>query len=249
MKEWDIDFFNQKEFEKIISDVVDIYLKSIENYIKKFDKNLIDPIKISFDSIVYNKSISQVINEEINRQIDKTNNNAIGLFNQNIFKLIRNCKVPEKGFDVIYFDEKNNKTIYAEIKNKWNTMNSAATESIFKKMISKVNENPNNICYLVQIISKKSKNIEWKLKGISNPKIRILSVDHFYAEVTKDPFAFKKICYWLPIIIKEIIENKKSFIEITKVINTYYLEKTFSLNNLFTKTFSDYLGFKKNDNN
>lgn len=245
MKEWDIDFFNQNEFEKIISHVVDIYLKSVRNSIKKFYNNLIDPIKMSFDSIVYNKSISQVINEEINRQIDKTNNNAIGWFNQNIFELIKNCEVPEKGFDVIYYDKKNNKTIYAEIKNKWNTMNSSSKESIFKKMQNKIEENSNNICYLVEIISDKSKNNEWKLNGVSNPKIKILSVDHFYYEITNDPLAFKKICYWLPIIIKKIVKSKNDFTKMTEDTKSYFSDEIISLEDFFEKTFSTYLGFNK----
>jgi len=42
-----------------------------------FNDNLIDPIKLTFDSKVYNKTIESIIEEEIMRQIDKSNTNQI----------------------------------------------------------------------------------------------------------------------------------------------------------------------------
>ena len=51
---------------------------------------LIDPIKLTFDARVYQKSIDFVIENEVLRQIDKSNTNHIGYFHQNIFRYMGN---------------------------------------------------------------------------------------------------------------------------------------------------------------
>ena len=56
-------------------------LKSID--LRKFNQNIIDPIKLTFDSNVYGKTFEQIIDDEIFRQRDKTNSNIIGYFHQN----------------------------------------------------------------------------------------------------------------------------------------------------------------------
>ncbi len=54
--------------------------------LKSFNKNIIDPIKLTFDSKIYGQTIEEAITAECMRQIDKTNNNRIGYFHQYIFK-------------------------------------------------------------------------------------------------------------------------------------------------------------------
>ena len=70
--------------------------------------------------------MQQTIESECIRQIDKTNNNRIGYFHQNMFRFAgHGWVVPENGeqggFDVLN-DELH---IYVEMKNKHNTMNAA----------------------------------------------------------------------------------------------------------------------------
>jgi hypothetical protein len=45
--------------------------------LKEFNKNIIDPIKLTFDSKIYGQTMAQTIESECIRQIDKTNNNRI----------------------------------------------------------------------------------------------------------------------------------------------------------------------------
>ena len=71
-----------------------------------------------------------LVKSEIERQIDKSNNNAIGYFHQNIFKYIKNCIVPSHGFDVIY-TRSNGEKVYVEMKNKHNTMNSSSSQKTY----------------------------------------------------------------------------------------------------------------------
>ena len=100
---WELDFISREDFKEHVANTIKTYdntLKSID--LKTFNSNIIDPIKLTFDSKVYRKDIEEVIENELVRQRDKTNTNAIGYFHQNLFKYIKNCEVPDVGFDVIF---------------------------------------------------------------------------------------------------------------------------------------------------
>lgn len=158
---YDIDFIKYEDLKKHIRDTISKYedtLKAIN--LRKFNKNVIDPIKFTFDSKVYKKEIEQIIIEELARQRDKTNTNVIGYFHQNIFKYIDKCSVPAVGWDVIV--QNGNKTIYVEMKNKHNTMNSSSSSNTYAKMQNKIMTDLNAECYLVEAIAKHSQNIMWK---------------------------------------------------------------------------------------
>lgn len=60
------------------------YRRSIS--LEEFNHNLIDPIKLTFDSKVYNQTLRQTVEAECIRQIDKTNNNRIGYFHLRGFR-------------------------------------------------------------------------------------------------------------------------------------------------------------------
>lgn len=67
-------------------------------------------------------------------------------------------------------------TIYIEIKNKHNTMNSAASSKIYIKMQGQLLEDDDCACLLVEAIAKKSQNIKWETmvdkKKVSHKRIR-----------------------------------------------------------------------------
>ena len=160
-----------------------------------------------------------IIEAEIYRQRDKSNNNDIGYFHQNIFEYISGCIVPDAGWDIIF--ESNNgiesspgdivKTIKVEMKNKHNTMNSASGARTYAKMALEIASDDDCACYLVEAISKNSKNEKWTttLDGQkrSHKKIRKVSLDKFYEIVTGQADAFYQICMVLPETIEKIINN------------------------------------------
>ena len=92
---WNISFISEEDFQKNIKDTVLNYFGTMNSVdLNSFNSNIIDPIKLIFDMKVYGKTPESLINDEINRQIDKTNSNSIGYFNQYMFKYIQNCEVP-----------------------------------------------------------------------------------------------------------------------------------------------------------
>ena len=109
-------------------------------------------------------------------QRDKSNNNDIGYFHQNIFSYFKGCEVPQAGWDVIYRNPDGIQmpdgdivhTIYVEMKNKHNTMNSASSAKTYIKMQGQILEDDDCACLLVEAIAKKSqkyKNGQQRLMG------------------------------------------------------------------------------------
>ena len=159
------------------------------------------------------------MNNEIFRQRDKSNNNDIGYFHQNIFSYFEGCEVPQAGWDVIYRNPDGIQmpdgdivhTLYVEMKNKHNTMNSASSAKTYIKMQSQILDDDDCACLLVEAIAKRSQNIKWATKvdgkNVSHRLIRRVSMDQFYSIVTGDENAFYKMCMALPGVIDSVVNE------------------------------------------
>ncbi len=133
MHKYNLDFISDNDIYTHVRHTIESYRREIT--LKDFNESIVDPIKLTFDSKVYGKTIEQSIADECFRQIDKSNGNKIGYFHQNIFKYAGNgWTVPDEGFDV----ENHKLHIYVEMKNKHNTMNSASSQKTYMKMQSQL---------------------------------------------------------------------------------------------------------------
>ena len=100
MHHYNLGFISDEDIYQHVKATVERYRRSID--LKDFNKNVIDPIKLTFDAKIYHKSFREIIESECIRQIDKSNNNHIGYFHQHLFKYAgHDWQVPEAGFDVI----------------------------------------------------------------------------------------------------------------------------------------------------
>ncbi len=220
MQNYNLSFISNEDLFNHVKETILKYRFKIT--LKEFNKNLIDPIKLTFDSKVYSKTIEEIIESESIRQMDKSNSNNIGYFQQNIFKYIYHkdtkktkWSIPKKGFDIVNEIDK----IYVEMKNKHNTMNSSSSQKTYMRMSSKINNIPEATCMLVEVIAKKSQNIPWQIsldgEPICHKKIRRVSIDKFYELVTGEKEGFKQLIEVLPKVMDDVLENiKQSGIEI-----------------------------------
>ena len=221
---WKLDFISKEDFTKHVANTIAEYGQNLDSYdIKKFNSNIIDPIKMIFDKSVYRASWEELVSNEIFRQRDKSNNNSIGYFHQRIFQYISNCHVPdngkEGGWDVVYRNEAGIElpngdrvhTIYVEMKNKHNTMNSASSGKTYIKMQNQLLKDDDCACFLVEAIAKQSQNIKWETtvdgNKVSHRRIRRVSLDRFYELVTGEADAFYQICMVLPETIDAVIAD------------------------------------------
>lgn len=241
-KKYGLPFIKDEDIFRHVKDTVEKYRFSIN--LKEFNKNLIDPIKLTFDSKIYGKSMMEIIESESIRQIDKSNTNHIGYFHQNIFKYFDGWDVPDKGFDVIHEKQK----IFVEMKNKHNTMNSASSQKTYMKMQNTILRNDEATCYLVEVMAKNSQDITWKIsldgEGMSNKNIRRISIDNFYKIVTGVDDAFKMLCEALPKILDDVIKDN----DMGEIENTVFEELEMISPNIFKSiyllSFEKYEGFK-----
>ncbi|MDF1583616.1 MAG: Eco47II family restriction endonuclease [Methyloprofundus sp.] len=223
--------------------------KTVEKYrfqvdLAMFNKNLIDPIKLTFDSKVYERDIQEVIESEIIRQMDKSNTNHIGYFHQNIFNYIGDgWSVPVNGYDVVNLD----KHYYIEMKNKHNTMNSSSSQKTYMRMQNTILNTPAATCMLVEVIARNSQNIAWNISldssPVSNNKIRRVSIDKFYELVTGEKTAFKNLCEKLPIVIEDIVNEIKLASESNTVFEELKKISPNLLKSLYLLSFQKYEGF------
>lgn len=222
--EWNLGFITREDFTKHVAATIAQYDKKLTPVdIEKFNSNIVDPIKMIFDKSVYQYSWEELIGNEIFRQRDKSANNDIGYFHQRIFQYIDNCRVPdngkEGGWDVIFHKQEGIslpdgdcvKTVYVEMKNKHNTMNSSSAGKTYIKMQNQLLQDDDCACFLVEAIAKKSQNIKWTTmvngSNVGHKRIRRVSLDQFYALVTGDNDAFYKMCMVLPEVINNVVND------------------------------------------
>lgn len=208
------DFLNGADFERHVQETILQYQKALCAIdLKKFNSNIIDPIKLTFDRAVFQKSMQQLIEDEISRQRDKTATNVIGYFHQNIFRYFPNCVVPREGWDVIV-TQKDGTKIYVEMKNKHNTMNAASSQKTYIQMQNQIMQTPDDFCFLVEAIAPCSRNIPWGCSvnktHCEHAHIRRVSMDQFYAIVTGEATAFFEMCMQLPRTIEKIVKQNKN---------------------------------------
>jgi len=206
MQNYNLGFISNEDLFRHLKETVEKYRFEID--LKKFNKNLIDPIKLTFDSKIYGKSLEETIESEIIRQMDKSNTNHIGYFHQNIFNYINtDWIVPKEGFDLINKE----KRIFVEMKNKHNTMNSSSAQKTYIKMQGMLLKNANNRCFLVEVIAKSSQNTPWKIsldgETHEHEYIRRISIDRFYELVTGDKNSFRNLCQVLPKVLDDVLSD------------------------------------------
>ncbi|MEY8517746.1 Eco47II family restriction endonuclease [Lachnospiraceae bacterium 29-84] len=219
---WDLDFISEEDFTEHVKATIEKYGEKLESFdVKRFNKNIIDPVKLIFDKTVYGSTWDTIVSNEIFRQRDKANNNDIGYFHQRIFQYIARCRVPENGreggWDIIYEDENGIslpdgdlvRRVYVEMKNKHNTMNSASAGKTYRKMQDQLLQDDDCACFLVEAIAQKSQNIKWETtvdkNKVSHKRIRRVSIDRFYAMVTGQEDAFFQMCMKLPHVIESVV--------------------------------------------
>lgn len=246
--QWDLDFISKENYKKHVKEYYNQIYSLVEpSNLEQFNRNIIDPIKLTFSYFLTGENINEIINAEQNRQVDKSINNVIGYFHQNIFNYIEGWHVPQNGFDIV----KDDLTVYVELKNKHNTMNSSSSQKTYinmqDKIINSLEKGKNVTCMLVEIIAKRSQNIPWciSLNGErkSLESIRRVSIDKFYEYVTGDKEAFSKMVSWLPITLKEVALEEHEKLEESKIIKELTEQKSFFIN-LYNLAFETYEGFE-----
>lgn len=218
---------------------------------KKFYKNKVDSIKLTFDAKFNELDEETLIKTEINRQVDKSINNSIGTFHEQILGGIEGFEMGNlSGFDIKATDE----TLFADIKNKHNTMNSSSAESLFQKLATYANNYKQAKCYWVQILAKNSFNEPWFAeingKEYSHSRVYKISGDQFYALLTGRENALFELYEVLPTVIDDFLktqstEEKSTNSALDEIVKSAAKSERNIIDEITYENYSYYNGFDK----
>lgn len=248
-----VSFVSDEHLLSCIKNLHNAYLKAKDNISKKkFYSNKIDTFKLTFDSKFNDIDEEKIIQTEILRQIDKSINNSIGTFHEEILGGIEGFeRGNQSGFDI----KANDDTLFADIKNKHNTMNSSSAESLFQKLAHYADTYKNAKCYWVQILAKSSFNELWfgeiNGKEYSHSRVYKISGDQFYALLTGENNALFELYKNLPTAIEDYLasientENVSDNSALSEIKSEIKLSKRSVLNQITFENFGYYIGFDK----
>jgi len=248
-----LSYISDEHLLKCIETLYYAYNRAKNNVSKKvFYKNKIDTIKMTFDSFFNGISEEELIKSEILRQIDKTINNHIGSFHENILGGVEGYEVGNlSGFDIKASDN----SLFADIKNKHNTMNSSSAEALFQKLARYANDYKQAKCYWVQILAKGSFDELWtgdiNGKEYSHSRVYKISGDRFYAKLTGQEDAFVMLFKALPTAIRDFLASvKKEKAEyensaLEEIRSSSDRSKRSVLDEITFENYAYYLGFGK----
>ncbi|PJB14726.1 MAG: Eco47II family restriction endonuclease [Flavobacteriales bacterium CG_4_9_14_3_um_filter_32_8] len=248
-----VNFISDDHLLECIGNLHKAYLKAKNNITKKnFYSNKVDTIKLTFDAKFNVIDEENLIQSEVLRQIDKSINNSIGTFHEQILGGIKGFESGNlSGYDI----KANNDTLFADIKNKHNTMNSSAAEALFQKLARYANDYKKAKCYWVQILAKGSFCELWSGdingKEYSHSRVYKISGDQFYALLSGQEDALFILYKTLPIAIKDYLKSTDQSKEIAEnsaldeIKSETKTSKRNILDQITFENYSYYLGFDK----
>jgi len=204
-----VTFITDEHLSKCIENLHQSYLRAKNKVSKKsFYANKVDTIKLAFDAKFNKLGEDELIRSEILRQIDKSTNNAIGTFHEQVLGGINGYEVGNRGgFDIRAADG----SLFADIKNKHNTINSSSAEALFQKLARYADTYKQAKCYWVQILAKASFDEPWEAeingREYGHSRVFKISGDRFYALLSGQENALFQLYKALPKAIDDYLES------------------------------------------
>ena len=210
MKNKYLNFISDEHFLNCIANLHSAYIKAKNNISKKsFYSNKVDTIKLTFDSKFNDIDEEKLIEAEILRQIDKSINNSIGTFHEQILGGIDGFEVGKlSGFDIKAKDE----TVFAVFGNSEIPKN--ISDAIFDKLANTALIFSKAKFYYVLLDDFSEINEKWIIGNeeyrVSQKRVFKISIKEFYNEITLQTDAFQQLQSNLTIVIDDYLETIKS---------------------------------------
>mgnify|MGYP000125552667 CR=1 FL=1 len=205
-------FISDKDLVIAVGKVVGVIENAERNSDTKLHKNVVDPFSALFHGATHAMPYKEWIKQEKTRQIQKTMQNAIGDFHQDILGSVKNWRNLGMGggLDVVSKKEK----IIAEIKNKFNTTKGNHRAEVYDSIKTKIKskEYIGYTGYYVEVISQGKNKYDkpfvppdnkTKKNRPTNKKIRVIDGVSFYALSTKRPKALQELFHAIPRVLAD----------------------------------------------
>jgi len=224
-------FINDDDFKKHVKTVLNVAKNATDKAEEKLYKNTVDPFSALFDASHRGISLEEWLIGEKERQIQKTLQNAIGDFHEDILGSMRGCEKLAVGKVVDFKCE--DKKIIAEIKNKHNTTKGNHKIEIYDALESrlKMEEFNGYTTYFVEVIPKGRNRYDkvftppdskTKERRPENEKIRVIDGYTFYAMISGIEDALKQLYEKLPKVIEDVLEK-----DISQITGDKYFSELF----------------------
>lgn len=205
--------------EKLIKAVRNVVLKtqaSLIKHEKKIDDNILDAFSATYESIIGGIPYTKWLGLEMTRKVQKTMQNAIGDFHQEVIGGIDGWENLGKGRLV---DVRNKeKKIIAEIKNKYNTVTGTHIIKIYDELEDALAspEHKGYMAYHVMMITKNRDHLKpftpsdrtTHSRRSENPKIKEVGGFRFYKMITGQDDALFQLYKVIPQILKNEFKYK-----------------------------------------
>lgn len=218
-----VDFVSDEDFLKCVKKVIDTYIMYNESRhhldVLKKSKNTVDEFKTIFDVCVGKITIEDWTKFELIRQYDKAINNKVGEFHQELLGKVDGWVDLGVGDETKLDLKKEDNSIFIELKNKYNTMNSSSTDKCREKLEKILEDYPNATAYWGYVVNKnyKSEDRVWVYHGRKDERIRRISGDKVYKLITGDDDALEKTFNAIPKAIVDILGKDYELSSIDKI--------------------------------
>lgn len=226
-----VNFISDEHYKNCVRYVLGSYSnavelkESIEESIQKGNifksslfSNVVDPFKMTFD--IQKIGLKEWVNKEVLRQLDKSVEQKMGEFHQRMLGGVDGWVDLGIGHEVDLMKE--DKTVFLEIKNKYNTCSSDALKGVRSKLEDITSDNHEAVGYWAFIISKyslRSGNEVWIKKGFNKiDAVRKIWGEQVYALVTEEENALEQVYNTLPTVINDVVEEDKVE-DLSEIIN------------------------------
>ena len=217
-----LEFISDEKLIKCVMQVIDGMTKAGKEADQKIYKNAIDPFSAVFDVCGHGLSLDEWLALELKRQVQKTMQNTIGDFHQDILGAMHGWENLGVGKIIDLCNKK--EKIIAEVKNKHNTTKGNHRTHIYDDLEDRLSkpDRKNFTGYYVEVIPKGKKKYDkpftpsdnkTKKRRPINEHIRQIDGITFYNLASGQKDALRKLYSTIPKVIQD--QTKKSTKELT----------------------------------
>lgn len=206
-----VDFVSDEHFLKCVRKVCESYPKDKSKV--ELTKHALDPLKMVFDMVNHDIDINEWISAEKVRRTDKTVNNRIGNFHQDLLGGVSGWEDLGRGHKLGIDIKKKDNSILMELKNRYNTVKGEDLKHVFDKLKRASAKHPKAVVYYAYVTPAKPSSGEkvWKTSQRDpDKKIREAWGLRVYEIVTGDKESLKKTFQALPIAIQDTLKRKNN---------------------------------------
>ncbi|WBL25504.1 Eco47II family restriction endonuclease [Zunongwangia sp. HGR-M22] len=202
-----VDFVSDEHLLSCVENIYNAYARAKAKFTKaKFYSNKVDTFKLTFDAKFNELSEEDLIKAEVKRQIDKSVNNAIGSFHEQVLGGIEGYELGNlSGFDIKAKDN----SLFVIFGN--TDISHNISDAIFEKLANAARVFSKAKFYYVLLDDLSDTNEKWIIGheeySVSQKRVFRISLKQFYSLITQRKDSLSKLQTVIPVIVNDYISS------------------------------------------